>query len=186
MSRRRAAEPILLVAVSARMLAELAVRAGHDVVAFDRFGDLDLRALCPGFTAPAMAELVDAAAGAPAPSVIYGAGLENRPDLVARLAGRARAARLRARDAASACAIPRVLGASLARAGLAYPRTSAAEAPRAGRRWLRKPVRGGGGRGVREWRGGALPAGASCRSGSRAWRARSPRSRTEAGRSCSA
>jgi len=30
-------EPILLVSVSARMLAELAV--GHDVVALDRFGD---------------------------------------------------------------------------------------------------------------------------------------------------
>src|SRR5262249_52752738 len=25
--------------------------------------------------------------------------------------------------------------------------------------WIRKPLRGGGGRGVREWRGGALPAG---------------------------
>ena len=35
----------------------------------------------------------------------------------------------------------------------------AADAPRRAdrsRRWLRKPVRGGGGRGVREWRGGAL------------------------------
>ena len=60
----------------------------------------------------------------------------------------------------SACATPRVLGASLGAAGLAYPSTfSAADAPRRAdrsRRWLRKPVRGGGGRGVREWRGGAL------------------------------
>jgi predicted ATP-grasp superfamily ATP-dependent carboligase len=159
LSRPRAAEPIVLVAVSARMLAELAVGAGHDVVAFDRFGDRDLRALCPVFTAPTMAELVDAAVGVPAPSVIYGAGLENRPDLVARLAaGRALlgctpATLERVRD-------PAVLGPSLRRAGLAYPRTYGPDdAPRPGGRWLRKPVRGGGGRGVREWRGGALPDG---------------------------
>jgi uncharacterized protein len=156
--RPAVAEPILLVAVSARMLAELAVRAGHGVVALDRFGDLDLRALCPSETAGGMAELVDAAARFRAPSVIYGAGLENRPDLVARLVrGRALlgcppAVLERVRD-------PAALAACL---GADYPTTYAAEdAWRAdrSRRWLRKPLRGGGGRGVREWRGGALPAG---------------------------
>ena len=29
------------------MLAELGVRAGHEIVALDRFGDLDLQQLCP-------------------------------------------------------------------------------------------------------------------------------------------
>jgi uncharacterized protein len=156
--RPAVAEPILLVSVSARMLAELAVRAGHDVVALDRFGDLDLRALCPTDTAGSMEELVDAAESVRAPSVIYGAGLENRPDLVERLA-RERAVLgcppgvlRRVRD-------PAALAASL---GAAYPTTYAAkDAWRADRtrRWLRKPLRGGGGRGVREWRGGALPDG---------------------------
>jgi uncharacterized protein len=161
-------EPILLVAVSARMLAELAVRAGHDVVALDRFGDLDLQRLCPSVSVlrdlggrGGMAALVDAAEKIPAPSVIYGAGLENKPQLVARLAsgrtllGCPRETLERVRD-------PVLLEASLRAAGLAYPSTfAAADAPlRAtrSRRWLRKPVRGGGGRGVREWRGGA-PAG---------------------------
>jgi uncharacterized protein len=160
---------ILLVAVSARMLAELARREGHEVLAFDRFGDLDLQRLCPSVSLAhdlggggGMADLVDAAERAPADGVIYGAGLENRPDLVARLAagrtllGCTPETLRRVRD-------PALLGASLRAAGLAYPRTfSAAEAPvRAGaaRRWLRKPVRGGGGRGVHEWRGGRLPAG---------------------------
>ena len=159
-------EPILLVSVSARMLAELAVRAGHDVVALDRFGDLDLQRLCPSVSVlrdlggrGGMAALVDAAEKIPAPSVIYGAGLENRPDLVARLAsgrrllGCPRETIERVRD-------PAVLGASLRAAGLAYPSTfGARDAPREAarsRRWLRKPVRGGGGRGVREWRGGVL------------------------------
>ena len=155
---------ILLVSVSARMLAELATREGHDVFAVDRFGDLDLQGLCPSVSLMrdlgghgGMAELVDAAAGIRAEGVVYGAGLENRPELVARLAaGRtllgctARTLR-RVRD-------PAVLGASLRAAGLAYPTTySAREAPERpdrGRRWLRKPIRGGGGRGVREWRGG--------------------------------
>src|SRR5215210_6039641 len=79
------------------MLAELAVGDGHDVVALDRFGDLDLQALCPSVSSlrdlggrGGMAELVDAAEGIAADRVVYGAGLENRPDLVARLAvGRA-------------------------------------------------------------------------------------------------
>jgi uncharacterized protein len=159
-------EPILLVSVSARMLAELAVGAGYDVVALDRFGDLDLQRLCPSVSVlrdlggrGGMAALVDAAEEIGAPSVTYGAGLENQPRLVARLAqgrmllGCSPRTLQRVRD-------PAVLGASLRAAGLAYPSTyGAADAPRRAdrsRRWLRKPVRGGGGRGVREWRGGAL------------------------------
>jgi predicted ATP-grasp superfamily ATP-dependent carboligase len=161
------------------MLAELGVRAGHDVVALDRFGDLDLRRLCPSVSllrdlggSGGMAALVEAAEEIPAPSVIYGAGLENQPALVARLAAGRRLLGCppetleRVRD-------PALLGASLRAAGLAYPETVAArDAPRRAersvaardasrlaersRRWLRKPLRGGGGRGVREWRGGAL------------------------------
>jgi predicted ATP-grasp superfamily ATP-dependent carboligase len=160
LSRRPAApEPILLVAVSARMLAELAVRSGHAVVAFDRFGDMDLRALCPTGRVPGpMAEIVAAAAGAQAPSIVCGAGLENRPDLVERLAegrellGCPPPVLARVRD-------PDVLGASLRAAGLCYPRTLLGPRATAARRWLRKPLRGGGGRGIREWDGEALPDG---------------------------
>jgi uncharacterized protein len=148
------------------MLAELGVRAGYDVVALDRFGDLDLQRLCPSVSVlrdlggrGGMAALVDAAEKIQASSVIYGAGLENQPGLVARLAAGRRLLGVPpemlepVRDPAS-------LGASLRAAGLAYPSTFASrDAPRRAdrsRRWLRKPVRGGGGRGIREWRGGAL------------------------------
>jgi hypothetical protein len=148
------------------MFAELAVQAGHDVVALDRFGDLDLQRLCRSVSVlrdlggrGGMEALVDAAEEIHAPSVIYGAGLENRPVLVARLAsGRTllgcRPETLeRVRD-------PLALGASLRAGGLAYPTTFAGRDARRladrSRRWLRKPLRGGGGRGVREWRGGAL------------------------------
>ena len=138
---------------------------GTTVVALDRFGDLDLQALCPSVSIlrdlggeGGMAELVQAAERIPAERVVYGAGLENRPDLVARLAagrtllGCTPETLRRVRD-------PALLGAALRAAGLAYPRTfpaaEAAQADRA-RRWLRKPVLGGGGRGVRDWRGGRL------------------------------
>ena len=160
---------ILLVSVSARMLAELARREGHEVMALDRFGDLDLRALCPGVSIlrdlggrGGMAALVEAAMAIPAAGVVYGAGLENMPGLVERLAGARRLLGCtpetlrRVRD-------PARLGASLRAAGFAYPRTlPAADAPVAAdrtRRWLRKPVRSGGGRAVRGWRGGALRPG---------------------------
>jgi predicted ATP-grasp superfamily ATP-dependent carboligase len=109
-----------------------------------------------------MGELVDAAEGIRADGLVYGAGLENRPDLVARLAA-GRTLLGCAPETLRAVRDPAVLGASLSSAGFAYPRTfSAAQAPvRAdrARRWLRKPVRGGGGRGVREWRGGRLADG---------------------------
>jgi uncharacterized protein len=148
------------------MLAELAVRAGHDVVALDRFGDLDLQRLCPSVSLlrdlggrGGMAALVDAAETIAAPSVIYGAGLENQPGLVARLASGRRLLGC-SPETLERVRNPATLGASLRAAGLAYPSTfGAADAPRRAepsRRWLRKPVRGGGGRGVREWRGGKL------------------------------
>jgi hypothetical protein len=141
---------------------------------------MDLRALCPARGVPGpMAEIVEAAAGAEAPSVICGAGLENRPDLVARLAegrqllGCAPSVLARVRD-------PDVFTASLRAAGFHCPRTYTAPGPNrrssAGSsgsgdgghnpfgsghdgRWLRKPVRGGGGRGIREWDGEELPDG---------------------------
>ena len=151
---------ILLVSVSVRMLAELARREGHEVMALDRFGDLDLQRLCPSVSirVGGMAALVAAADGIRAEAVVYGAGLENRPDLISRLAahrtllGCTPRTVQRVRD-------PARLGASLRRAGLAYPRTRSEAPLDRERRWLRKPLRSGGGRGVREWRGGALRAG---------------------------
>jgi hypothetical protein len=136
------------------MLADLAVRDGRRVIAFDLFGDVDLRRSASrvvkrdGLTA-----LVDAAMAESPGAVVYGASFENHPALVARLAERHTLlgnppATLRAvRD-------PVQLLAAL---GDLYPRTTVTR-PSAGR-WLRKPLRGGGGIRVREWRGGALPPG---------------------------
>ena len=133
------------------MLAELARRDG--VIAFDLFGDLDLRRMARVVKRENLTALVDAAMEEEPGEVIYGASFENHPTLVERLAERhtllgnppevLRAVRDPARLAA-------VLGDSYARSTFTPPSSG---------RWLRKPLRGGGGIRVREWRGGALPAG---------------------------
>jgi predicted ATP-grasp superfamily ATP-dependent carboligase len=143
------------------MLADLAMRDGHRVAAFDLFGDLDLRRGGARVVAPpdgSLTALVDAAVQMPARGVVYGASFENHPALVARLAERHallgnRPQTLRAvRD-------PQRLASALRDADLMYPRTFAAAPEDRSGRWLRKPLRGGGGTRVRAWRGGALPAG---------------------------
>jgi uncharacterized protein len=145
---------ILIVAVSARMLAELAVADGYGVTALDHFGDVDLRAIAPGATARSADALVKLAAGLECDAVVYGAGFENRPDLVRRLAdgrellGTAPERLADVRD-------PWSVGAAARAAGARFPDTRAG-ATSDGGAWLRKPRRGGGGRGVRRWTGGAL------------------------------
>ena len=146
------------------MLADLAMRDGREVVAFDLFGDCDLRRRASRVVTPAdvggggLTALVDAAADVPARGVVYGASFENHPALVARL-GRRHALLGNAPQTLRAVRDPQRLGAVLRDAGLMYPRTFAAAPDARAGRWLRKPLRGGGGTRVRDWRGGQLPRG---------------------------
>jgi uncharacterized protein len=133
------------------MLADLARR--DDVIAFDLFGDLDLRA-DRVVTRRSLTALVDAAVAEAPGAVVYGASFENHPALVARLAER-HALLGNPPDTLRAVRDPVQLGAALG--DLPYPRTTVT--PPASGRWLRKPLRGGGGIRVQEWRGGALPSG---------------------------
>src|SRR5215213_1653932 len=142
------------------MLADLAMRDGHRLVAFDLFGDLDLRRSASRVvTRGDLTALVDSATAEAPSAVVYGASFENHPALVARLAERHALlgnppATLRAvRD-------PVRVGVALRDAGIPYPLTFCRAPSEPSGRWLRKPLRGGGGTRVREWRGGALPAGA--------------------------
>jgi predicted ATP-grasp superfamily ATP-dependent carboligase len=147
------------------MLADLAMRDGRRVVAFDLFGDLDLRRRASRVVTPSelggggLRALVRAAATEAASGVVYGASFENHPALVARLAER-HALLGNPPETLRAVRDPVRLGAALRDAGVPYPRTCVTAPPEPSRRWLRKPLRGGGGTRVREWRGGALPAGA--------------------------
>ncbi len=148
---------VLVVAASARMLAELAVADGYEVIALDRFGDVDLRAIAPGATARNNDELAELAGGIDADSVVYGAGFENRPDLVSLLA-EGRELLGTPPELLPAVRDPWAVGAAARAAGARAPETrqgSELPTPEHGA-WLRKPMRGGGGRGVRRWAGGRL------------------------------
>lgn len=160
---------VLVVAVSARMLAGLAVADGYEVVALDRFGDVDLRAVAHSATAHSNDALAALAAGIEAEAIVYGAGFENRADLVARLASR-RELLGTPPELLAAVRDPWEVGSAARAAGARAPETRPSERetrpgepetrpgdalPRVGT-WLRKPRHGGGGRGVRRWAGGVL------------------------------
>ena len=83
---------VLLTGLTARAIAESAVRADCDVVTVDYFGDLDTKRLCPnvslrergcGYSAAALARV---ARELPYDAVAYGGGLENHPEAVEALA----------------------------------------------------------------------------------------------------
>src|SRR5215218_4974808 len=141
------------------MLADRATRAGQPVVAFDLFGDLDLRLSASRVvTGGGLSALVDAAVMEPANRVVYGASFENCPALVARLGAR-HVILGNTPGALGAVRDPAKVGAALEAAGMPYPRTSGSAPADPSGRWLRKPLRGGGGTRVRAWRGGGLGAG---------------------------
>ncbi|HTP19585.1 MAG TPA: ATP-grasp domain-containing protein [Solirubrobacteraceae bacterium] len=146
---------VLVVAVSARMLAQLAAADGHEVTALDRFGDVDLRTVASGATADSNDALVQLATGLGTDAVVYGAGFENRPDLVARLA-QGRELLGTPPELLPAVRDPWAVGAVSRAAGARAPESRSVGAAPGGGPWLRKPRQGGGGRGVRRWAGGRL------------------------------
>ena len=157
-----AGERVLIVGVSTRALAESARRAGLAPVSVDAFGDMDQKRDARNLAlrrdlgreygaaaAVAVARHLEAEAAA------YVANLENHPRAVTRLArgrellGNSGPVLARVREFAALAGVVR-------RAGAEVPRTLGPGEPApAGRLWLRKPERGGGGSGVRE-----LPSGA--------------------------
>src|SRR3954451_16554036 len=121
------------------MLADLAVRDGQRVVAFDLFGDLDLRRRASRVVTPSelgggrLGALVDAAMLEARSGVVYGASFENHPRLVAQL-GERHALLGNGPQTLRAVRDPERLGAGGPAAGLPAPRTHGdAPAKRPGR-----------------------------------------------------
>ena len=152
----------LIVGVSTRAIAESAVRGGHRVVTVDYFGDRDqkervenhslLREFRLPFSAP---NLLVAAGKQNFDSFVYISSLENHPEVVGELAKRGRLLGntpevLRgARDwqhLRSVCAEGNVPAAVTLLSG--EEKEASPEF-----RWLLKPVRSGGGHGIRFWDG---------------------------------
>jgi predicted ATP-grasp superfamily ATP-dependent carboligase len=154
----------LLVGLTTRALAESAWRAGYSFISLDYFGDYDQRQFCRNLSLLrdlgqpySVRALLEAARDLEYEAVVYTASLENHPAVVAELAdgkelfGNDPATLARVRD-------PAEILPFLARRGFAVPRTifPGDLLPGAGR-WLYKPVRGGGGAGIRRWDGRREP-----------------------------
>ncbi len=154
---------LLIVGASARAAAMSAVRSGFAPWAADRFGDLDLEACaetCLVENYPAGLDL--ALADAPPGPWLYTGALENRPELIARIAATRKLFGVGAEEL-RAVRDPFRLAAALTKGGLATPRCAlpTADAPRDGS-WLRKPLASAGGHGVQVWDGADLDASAHC------------------------
>jgi predicted ATP-grasp superfamily ATP-dependent carboligase len=145
-----AAEHLLIFGASARAAAYSALRACLRPWCADLFADADLQVRCPAMRLPGRyphAFLDLAATDLPGPWM-YTGGLENWPALVGRMArrrplwGNGEGELVHARH-------PGLVKAALDRAGLPAPAVGFERgllAPRG--RWLVKPLRSGGGRGV--------------------------------------
>jgi predicted ATP-grasp superfamily ATP-dependent carboligase len=151
-----ATEHVLIVGASARAAAFSALRAGLRPWCADLFTDADLLAACPAIQLQAgryPEGFLDCIAAAPTAPWMYTGGLENRPGLVQRLAERRR---LWGNDAPVLRIMrrPQIIARLLAGAGLPCPAVHlrAADVPPHGR-WLVKPRRGAGGRGISFWTG---------------------------------
>jgi len=164
---------ILLLGVSTRAPAESAVGDGQDIVAVDYFGDRDqmrvveTHALQRDLHLPLTAEgLGQAAKLMRADAVAYSANLENHPEVVEELE-RERVLLGNGHDVLREVRDWGTLREFCREAGIPHPvtllpgeegRALPGEMGRAfpGGRWLSKPVRSGGGHGIRPWGGEPL------------------------------
>jgi len=157
-------ERVLIVGYSTRAFAEAAGGAGWQCASVDAFGDLDQKArveslgLVRDLDVPySAASAVTASRRLSAPCVAYVGNLENHPAAVARLAqgrellGNPPSSLHAARDFAQ---LRRLVHAAGSRVPLTF--LPGETRPRTGsREFLRKPLRGGGGEGVRALAPGA-------------------------------
>jgi predicted ATP-grasp superfamily ATP-dependent carboligase len=173
---------ILIVGLSTRAIAQSAVRSSHQVVTVDYFGDRDQRALVENyglqrdFALPFSATgLVEASSRLDFEAVVYTSNLENHPESVEELARRAillgnppsvlrqvrdwQLLRTVCREQGIPSPTTLLPGEEQEAGPLAGPspqgdlRTTSSPEPV---RWLYKPVRSGGGHGIRLWAGERL------------------------------
>jgi predicted ATP-grasp superfamily ATP-dependent carboligase len=154
-----AAPRLLLVAHSARLLAQSAARGGFEAIALDLFGDADTRRYArhcavvaangAGFDAGALlaaARECAAADGENPAALVYGGGIDTHPELVEELA-RGRTLLGNAPAALRLLNAPGAFFPLLDELGIPYPDTRFAPPPDP-EGWLFKPSCGEGGKGV--------------------------------------
>jgi predicted ATP-grasp superfamily ATP-dependent carboligase len=148
---------LLVAAISARSLTQAARRAGFTPLAVDFFADVDTQAsahachklagdMKDGFRKESLLRALDALAeSAPSPvcGLVYGAGFEDRPELLRAIAKRWP---VLGNDAATVKRIkaPERFFSGLARLGIPHPQTSIAR-PANSAGWIAKRIGGAGG-----------------------------------------
>ena len=155
----------MIAGFSTRSLAESAARTGFEVVSLDYFGDSDQRALVENHSlkrdygqAYSASTLAEAGRKLRTDALVYTSSLENHPQVVADLA----ADRLLLGNGPDVLRQVRDWGilrvfcdkAGIATATTLLPGEEGLADPAL--RWLRKPLRGGGGRDIRAWDGTPL------------------------------
>lgn len=148
---------LLILGASARAAAASAVRGGVEPYAIDLFADVDTQQLCECVRCPFEdypEGLFRLAANSPPMPWMYTGGLENYPDLITELAaerplwGNSAAVLNVVRDPFALARIGDELG-------FATPTTVPSDnAPSLPGRWLRKPLNGSGGHGIRVFQDG--------------------------------
>jgi len=155
----------LITGLSSRAIAESAVRGGYPVVTLDYFGDRDQADLVQNLSLmrhlglPFSAQnLLEASRQVDYQGIVYISNLENHPEVVESLAqgkallGNPPAVLRQVRDW-------RVLRTFCVRNGVSFPATllpGEEEDADPGKSWLCKPIRSGGGHGIRPWPGQPL------------------------------
>ena len=153
---------VLILGATARAAAATARRAGLEPSAVDLFADRDTLALCEHVERCPLADyprgLFESARRMPPMPWQYTGGLENFPDLVGELAAE-RELWGNGPDVLRGVRDPFALSKLLAGKGHWHPEVRPADgAPPAASQWLRKPLRGSGGGGVRFARPDDLPS----------------------------
>jgi predicted ATP-grasp superfamily ATP-dependent carboligase len=156
---------ILVIGLSTRAIAESAVRAGYEIVTLDYFGDRDQASLVENlslmrhFQLPFSAEgLLRASRQIACPEFVYISNLENHPEVVDDLA-RKRRCLGNPSQVLDRVRNWRTLQDFCHRNAIPFPTTllpGEETACDTAYSWLLKPLRGGGGHGIRPWSGESL------------------------------
>ena len=149
---------ILIAGLSVRAMVESAVHSGYPVVALDAFGDQDLQSLAESRslhhdfgTRYNMRSLYKASRLLDFDALAYTSNLENHPDTLQRIAGK-RPIIGNPPETVRSVRCWETLSAGLRRAGFSIPDTIFPDEDRDAdtrRRWIVKPVKSGGGHGVK-------------------------------------
>ena len=150
---------LLILGASARAAAFSAVRAGFTPICCDLFGDCDLRAIAGTHrVSDYPAELSRVAERVEPADWIYTGALENSPRLIAEVSERHRLLG-NPPDVLRAVRDPFCVHEILRESRVSVPDVRRLDSPPDTGDWLLKPVRGGGGNGIREWTPGTARAG---------------------------